>query len=83
MKKLFYLVLASLLFSTISHAQNSLNTNKVGVLNFETEVIDYGIVGQNSNGIRYFTFTNTGNAPIIISKVKASCTPYHHKNNKE
>ena len=44
-----------------------------GVFKFETETLDYGQIDQNSNGERTFTFTNTGNAPIVISKVKGSC----------
>ena len=46
---------------------------KVAIINFETEVIDYGTIAQNSDGMRLFTFTNTGDAPLIISKVKTSC----------
>ena len=47
--------------------------NKVAIIDFETEVIDYGTIAQNSDGMRIFTFTNTGNAPLIISEVKTSC----------
>ena len=46
---------------------------KVAILDFETEVIDYGTIAQHSDGMRTFTFTNTGNAPLIISEVKTSC----------
>ncbi len=52
-------------------AMNS--TTSLGVFEFETETIDYGTINQNTNGERSFTFKNTGNSPIIISKVKASC----------
>ena len=44
-----------------------------GVLSFESETIDYGTIQQNADGVRIFTFTNTGEAPIVISKVKTSC----------
>ncbi|MCT4628461.1 DUF1573 domain-containing protein [Winogradskyella sp.] len=47
--------------------------NKVAVIKFTTEVIDYGIVEQNSNGVRTFTFINEGDAPLLITKVKTSC----------
>lgn len=40
---------------------------------FESEVIDYGDIAQNSDGNRVFTFTNTGKEPLIISSVKGSC----------
>jgi hypothetical protein len=49
-------------------------TNDVsGVLSFENETIDYGTIQQNADGVRIFKFTNTGEAPIVISKVKSSC----------
>lgn len=46
---------------------------KVAIFNFETEVIDYGTVLQNSDGVRQFTFTNTGDAPLVITEIKTSC----------
>jgi hypothetical protein len=39
--------------------------------------IDYGkIYKENDNGIRNFTFTNTGDAPLTVSEIQstASCT---------
>ena len=58
-------------------AQNP-TTNKVensggAEITFETEVIDYGTIPQNADGVRKFVFTNTGNAPLIISNAKGSC----------
>ena len=46
---------------------------KVAVIKFKTEVVDYGTINQNSDGTRLFTFTNTGDAPLLITNVKASC----------
>ncbi len=40
---------------------------------FEKKIINYGKIAKNSNGERIFTFTNIGNAPIIISDIKTSC----------
>lgn len=40
---------------------------------FDKEIIDYGKIDINSNGVRTFTFTNIGNKPIIITKVQSSC----------
>ncbi len=54
-------------------AQNLETAKKTAIIDFETEVLDYGTIPQNSNGMRTFTFTNTGNAPLIISDVKTSC----------
>jgi hypothetical protein len=42
-------------------------------ITFETEVIDFGNVAQGSEQIRTFKFTNTGNAPLIISSIKGQC----------
>lgn len=42
-------------------------------MEFETEVIDYGTINRNSDGVRTFKFTNTGNQPLIISNAKGSC----------
>ena len=54
-------------------AQDLAIAKKVAIIDYETEVIDYGTIAQNSDGMRIFTFTNTGNAPLIISEVKTSC----------
>ena len=42
-------------------------------MTFEQTTIDYGKVNSESNARRYFKFTNTGNAALIIKKVKGSC----------
>lgn len=47
--------------------------SKIAVIKFKTEVIDYGTIIQNSNGTRLFTFTNTGDAPLLITKVNTTC----------
>ena len=46
---------------------------KVAKIEFKTDTIDYGTIEKGSNGVRVFEFTNTGNAPLIISNVKSSC----------
>ncbi|TFG75424.1 MAG: DUF1573 domain-containing protein [Flavobacteriales bacterium] len=47
--------------------------DKVAKIEFKTETIDYGVIEKGSDGMRVFEFTNTGNAPLIISKVSSSC----------
>lgn len=42
-------------------------------IEFKTDTIDYGTIEKGSNGVRVFEFTNTGNEPLIISKVNSSC----------
>jgi hypothetical protein len=46
---------------------------KVAKIEFKTDTIDYGIIEKGSNGVRVFEFTNTGNAPLIITDVKSTC----------
>ena len=46
---------------------------KIAKIEFKTDVIDYGTIDKGSNGVRVFEFTNTGNAPLIISNVKSTC----------
>lgn len=42
-------------------------------IEFKSETIDYGEIEKGSNGVRVFEFTNTGDAPLVISNVKSSC----------
>ncbi|MCB0398632.1 MAG: DUF1573 domain-containing protein [Winogradskyella sp.] len=46
---------------------------KVAKIEFKTTVIDYGTIEKGSDGVRTFEFTNTGNAPLVISNVKSTC----------
>jgi len=64
------LTLCMALLPLLSFAQH--NTKKAGIV-FHKEVIDYGKIEHNSNGVRYFRYTNTGDAPLVITKVKGSC----------
>jgi len=47
--------------------------DKVAKIEFESETIDYGTIEKGADGIRVFKFKNTGDAPLIITKVKSSC----------
>lgn len=40
---------------------------------FETEVIDYGKIDLNANGVRIFKFKNVGKSPLVINNIKSSC----------
>ena len=46
---------------------------KVAKIEFKSTTIDYGTIEKGSDGVRVFEFTNTGNAPLIISNVKSTC----------
>jgi len=43
------------------------------VFKFDSEVIDYGKIDLNSNGVRVFKFTNSGKSPLVITNIKSSC----------
>ena len=76
MKKIF-LALALISAVTVAQAQTTAPTEKKAVngprMEFETSVMDYGLIEHNSDGKREFVLTNTGNAPLIISNAKGSC----------
>jgi len=54
-------------------AQTATASEIIGELTFESEMIDYGTIAHNADGERTFKFENTGDAPVVISKVKTSC----------
>lgn len=74
MRKLASIVTV-LFLAFASNAQDGTSVTSEGgaEITFETEVIDYGTIPQNADGLRIFKFTNTGNAPLIISNAKGSC----------
>ena len=63
MKKLF-----AGLFLTASFAFASAQT-----ISFDKTTYDYGTVKNGADGHRFFTVKNTGDKPLIISRVQASC----------
>lgn len=60
-----------LCISLISFSINA--QEKVAKIEFKTDVIDYGTIEKGADGVRVFKFTNTGEAPLIITKVKSTC----------
>jgi hypothetical protein len=65
MKKI--IPLAGFLISSIAFAQNGPRID----FKDRNNTIDYGtITKENDNGIRSFVFTNTGNAPLIITSTR-------------
>ena len=80
MKKLFALALCLTLGLTYSFAQAEKATEAIEkatetgpVMSFESTEVDYGNIIQESDPFRFFKFTNTGNEPLIISRVYSSC----------
>ena len=52
---------------------NSYSQEKKAEISFEKTIINYGVIDKGSDGVREFIFTNTGDAPLVISEVNSSC----------
>ena len=50
----------------------SLSTNSQE-FKFEKEIINYGKIALGSDGNRVFEFTNVGDQPLIIERIKPAC----------
>lgn len=67
MKKIVLLLFVGLMALSVQAQE------KKAKIQFKTETVDYGQIEKGSDGVRIFEFTNTGEAPLIISKVSSSC----------
>jgi hypothetical protein len=65
MKKLALLAIVALVSFTVNAQQAKIS--------FKNDTVDYGTIAKGSDGVRVFEFTNTGDAPLIVSDVKSSC----------
>ena len=64
-------------------AQRDAASKKVPVMSFERTEHDFGSIVQNTAQETVFTFTNTGDAPLIITNASSSCgctVPTYPKN---
>ncbi|MEN8765016.1 MAG: DUF1573 domain-containing protein [Wenyingzhuangia sp.] len=75
MKKLAFIICLALapMFSVAQHVTPENDTTLKPVFKFDTEVINYGTIAREADGVRYFKFKNVGSAPLIIESVKGSC----------
>nr|WP_104515693.1 DUF1573 domain-containing protein [Nonlabens xylanidelens] len=74
MKNLLLIFLFTGLVSTSMQAQDSTTLDPMTTVEFETSTIDYGKVEKGSDGVRTFTFKNTGENPLKIYKIYSSCS---------
>lgn len=65
MKKLVLIVLVAFVGFTVQAQQAKIT--------FQEDTIDYGSIVKGADGKKVFKFTNTGDAPLIITDVKSSC----------
>lgn len=67
MRKTVFLLFVGLLTFAVQAQE------KTAKIEFKSETVDYGEIAKGSDGVRVFEFTNTGEVPLIISKVSSSC----------
>lgn len=74
MKKVLLAIV--LLFGFLANAQESsvpqIDPN-APEMKFETEVLDYGTVKYDANGVREFKVKNVGKSPLTITNVQGQC----------
>lgn len=64
---------------TVDHVKNSATAvegaeeDRAPVMEFDELVLDFGSITQGDKITEVFTFTNTGNAELIITSAKGSC----------
>ncbi|MGA0374506.1 MAG: DUF1573 domain-containing protein [Flavobacteriaceae bacterium] len=64
----------AILFILLIFAPQVLSAQASGpMISFDTDTIDYGEITKGSDGVRTFTFENTGDAPLEIQGVRSSC----------
>ena len=74
MKNLFIALFAMISFTAAAQDGGlELVSGDGATIEFVEEVLDYGTIEHNSDGVRYFEFKNTGTEPLIISNCKGSC----------
>ena len=63
------LIVFALIFSN-----NIINgQEKIAEIQFNETLIDYGIIENGKDGTKIFEFKNTGNAPLIFTRIFSSC----------
>lgn len=75
MNKIIISLVLSFAFSISLFAQEEtiVSDEAKPVIEFKELAIDYGTIEQESDPYRFFKFTNTGDAPLIIKNAKGSC----------
>lgn len=51
----------------------NVDPDKIPVINFEAESIDFGVITQGERVQKVYKFENTGKTPLVLSSVKAGC----------
>ena len=67
------LMLLTLAFQVQAQKEAAQQTAEGPQMTFEALEIDYGTIEKGADPYRVFTFTNTGNEPLLISNARGSC----------
>jgi hypothetical protein len=70
MKSLFSVLFVAFAFVIQVNAQS---VDSTLIIKFVSTVHDYGTIEQGSDGSCNFVFTSTGQTPLVLSNVRASC----------
>lgn len=57
----------------VFYANTILSQEKLAEISFKETIIDYGIIGNGDDGKRTFEFKNTGNSPLVFTRIFSSC----------
>ena len=74
MKKNLHIFFIVAVTSTALNAQNNSTLDPLTTIKFDSTTIDYGEIKKGSDGVRVFTFTNTGEELLKIYKIYSSCS---------
>lgn len=81
MQRIIGIITFSFLLVSFCHAQTETvqqpsskeDGSPASEMTFESMEVDYGVIEHNAEPYREFHYTNTGNAPLVISNAKGSC----------
>lgn len=73
MKQLAMTLILALLFTTFTFAQKDVPTGPTTTMEFEESQFDFGTIDEGEKVSHLFTFTNTGDMPLVIKDAKGSC----------
>jgi hypothetical protein len=74
MKNILLIILFTGLYFKSAQAQENTVIDSITTVTFVSTTMDYGKIKKGSDGIRTFSFKNTGNYPLKIYKIYSSCT---------
>ena len=57
----------------VFYSNTVLSQEKLAEISFKETIIDYGIIENGEDGKRTFEFKNTGNSPLIFTRIMSSC----------